>query len=147
QDFYKLVDDALRGQCGLRPIATETRHRVWQGVDSEIDDSAVIAGPAFIGEGSRIGACCTVGAGSSIERDCEVDCGTVVEESWITANTYLGVALAVRRSIVGQSTLFHLDRNVEVEIGDHHLIGAAANSAPLFAGLGSRFWGESQAAN
>ena len=147
QDFYKLVDDGLRGQCGLRPIGTETRKWVWQAADSEIDGSVAITGPAFIGAGSSIGACCTVGAGSSIERDCEVDCGTLVEESWITPNTYLGVALNVRRSIVGQSTLFHLDRNIEVEIGDHHLIAAAAKSAPLFAGLGSLLGKESQAAN
>jgi NDP-sugar pyrophosphorylase family protein len=147
QDFYKLVDDGLHGQCGLRPIGTETRELVWQGAGSEIDDSAAITGPAFIGAGTSIGACCTVGAGSSIERECEVDCGTVVEESWITPNTYLGVALDVRRSIVGQSTLFHLDRNVEVEVADHHLIGAAAKSAPIFAGLGSLLWGECQAAN
>lgn len=144
QDFYKLLNDGLRGQCGLRPIGTETREWVWQGADSKIDDSAVITAPAFIGKGSTIGACCTVGSGSSIERECEVDCGTAVEESWITPNTYLGIALDVRRSIVGQSTLFHLDRNVEVEIGDHHLIGAAAKSAPLFAGLGSLLWGENQ---
>jgi hypothetical protein len=147
QDFYKLLNDGLRGQCGLRPTGSETREWVWQGADSEIHESVAITGPAFIGEGSSIGACSTVGAGTSIERDCEVDCGTVVEESWITPNTYLGVALDVRRSIVGQSALFHLDRNVEVEIGDHHLIGAAAKSAPLFAGLGSLLWGENQAAN
>jgi hypothetical protein len=147
QDFYQLMQEGLRGQCGLRPVGTETREWVWQGADCEIDDSAAITGPAFIGEGSTIGACCTVGPGSSIERDCEVDCGTVVEKSWITPNTYLGVALDVRRLIVGQSTLFNLDRNVEVEIGDHRLIGAAAKSTPLFGGLGSLLWGESQAAN
>ena len=144
QDFYQLINDGLRGQCGLRPIGTETREWVWQGADSEIDDSVTITGPAFIGERSSVGACCRVGAGSSIERDCEVDCGTVVEESWVRPNTYLGVALDVRRSIVGHSTLFHLDRNVEVEIGDHHLIGPAAKPAPRFAGLGSLLWGESQ---
>jgi len=147
QEFYKLIHDGLRGQCALRPIGTETQEGVWQGADCKIDDSAAIRGPAFIGEGSTVGACCAVGPGSSIERDCEVDCGTVVEESWIAPSTYLGVALDVRRSIVRQGMLFNLDRNVEVEIGDHHLIGVAAKSAPIFAGLGSLLWGESQPAN
>jgi hypothetical protein len=142
QDFYQLVDDGLRKKCGLRPQGTETGPWVWQGADSEIDSSAVINGPAFIGARSRIAACCTVEAGSSIERDCEVDCGTVIEESWVMEQTYLGVALDVRRSIVGQDTLFNLDRNVEVKIGDRRLIGAAARSAPWFAGLGSFFSSE-----
>lgn len=144
QDFYKLVEDGLHGQCSLRPIGTETQERVWQGVDSEIDRSAIVTGPAFVGAGSRISACCTVAGGSSIERNCEVDCGTVVEESWVMQETYLGVALDVRRSIVTNDTLFHLDRNVEVKIADHNLIGAAAKSAPLLAGLGSFLWGERQ---
>jgi len=38
--------------------------------------------------------------------------------------------------------LFNLDRNVEVKIGDRHLIGAAGKSAPWLAGFGSFFWGE-----
>jgi hypothetical protein len=142
QDFYQLVDDGLRKRCGLRPEGTETRPGVWQGADSEIDSSVVITGPAFIGARSRIAACCTVEAGSSIERDCEVDCGTVIEESWVMQQTYLGMALDVRRSIVGQDTLFNLDRNVEVKIGDRHLIGAAGKSAPWLADFGSFFWGE-----
>lgn len=147
QDFYRLVNDGLRGQCGLNPIGTQTREGVWQGEDSRVDDSAKITGPAFVGGGSSIGADCTVTAGSSIERQCDVDCGTLVEESWITPNTYLGVALDVRRSIVGQTTLFHLERNVEVEIADHRLIGSTAKSGPMFAGLGSLLWGGSDAAN
>jgi hypothetical protein len=146
QDFYQLVDDGLRKKCGLRPQGTETRPWVWQGVDSEIDSSAVISGPAFIGARSRIGACCTVEGGCSIERDCEVDCGTVIEESWVMQHTYLGVALDVRRSIVGRDTLFHLERNVEVKIGDRHLIGAAQRLAPWLGGLGSLFSSQERAA-
>jgi NDP-sugar pyrophosphorylase family protein len=142
QDFYQLVDDGLRKRCGLRPQGTETRPWVWQGADAEIDSSVVVTGPAFIGARSRIAACCTVEAGSSIERDCEVDCGTVIEESWVMQQTYLGMALDVRRSIVGQDALFNLDQNVEVKIGDRHLIGVAGKSVPWLAGFGSFFWGE-----
>ena len=147
QDFYRLIDDGLRGRCKLRPIGIESKEWVWQGADAHIDSSAVVSGPAFIGAGTSIGACCKVASGSSIERDCEVDCGTVVEQSWVTQKTYLGVALDVRRAIVAPSKLFHLDRNVEVQIGDRHLIGAAGKSAPMFASLGALLWGESSPAN
>jgi len=147
QDFYRLIDDGLRGRCKLRPIGVESKEWVWQGADAHIDASAIVSGPAFIGAGASIGACCKVASGSSIERDCEVDCGTVVEQSWVTQETYLGVALDVRRAIVTASKLFHLDRNVEVEIGDRHLIGAAGKPAAIFAGLGSLLWGESSPAS
>ena len=140
-DFYTLVEDGLRGRCGLRPIGQETRQWVWQGRDSEIDSSAVISGPAFVGEGAQIGACCTIAAGSSIERNCEVDSGTTVEDSWVMQDTYVGAALDVRRAIVGRDSLFHLDRNVEVQIGDPDLIGTAQKSAALFGTLGSLIWG------
>src|ERR1700758_31948 len=45
-DFHTLVEDGLRGRCGLRPIGQEMRQWVWQGRDAEIDSSAVISGPA-----------------------------------------------------------------------------------------------------
>jgi hypothetical protein len=144
-DFYTLVEDGLRGRCGLRPIGQETQQWVWQGRDAEIDRSAVITGPAFIGEEAQIGACCTIAAGSSIERNCEVDCGTTVEESWVMQDTYIGAALDVRRAIVGHDSLFHLDRNIEVKVGDPDLIGTAQKSAALFGGLGSLIWGREAA--
>ncbi|HEV2698450.1 MAG TPA: hypothetical protein VGU90_10690, partial [Terriglobales bacterium] len=83
QDFYKLVDDGLCGRCALKPVGSETRECVWQAADSEIDNSAVVRGPAFIGEGAHVGAGCTIGSGTSLERDCQVDCGTTVEQSWV----------------------------------------------------------------
>ena len=144
-DFYALVEDGLQGRCGWRPIGQETRQSIWQGRDAEIDSSAMINGPAFVGEGAQIGACCTIAAGSSIERNCEVDCGTTVQESWVMQDTYVGVALDVRRAIVGHDSLFHLDRNIEVKVGDPDLIGTAPKSAALFGGLGSLIWGREAA--
>lgn len=138
-DFHQVVQDGLQGRCGLAPIGKQTRELVWQGPDSEIAESAVVTGPVFIGAGSRIAACCTIASGSSVERDCEVDCGTIVEDSWVTQGTYLGLALDVRRSIVAQDTLFRVDRNIELKIADRDLIGAATKSAPLLAGLASLF--------
>jgi len=141
QDFYTLVDDGLRGRCALKPVGSETREWVWQAAGSEIDDSTVVSGPAFIGEGAHIGAGCTIGSGTSVERDCQVDCGTTVEQSWVMERTYLGIALDVRRSIVNSGKLFHLDRNLEIEIGDRQLIGEATTRATWFSGLGSMILG------
>ncbi len=136
QEFRKLIEDGLNGQCGLRPLGTEVGPSIWQGPGAQVDSSAVIAGPAFIGAGTRIAACCTLSGASTIERNCEVDCGTTVEQSCILQGAYLGVGLDVRRSIVNDNRLFHLDRNVEVRISDRRLIGPA-KPAPVMADGGA----------
>ncbi len=136
QEFRKLVEDGFNGQCGLRPLGTEVGPSIWQGPGAQVDSSAVIAGPVFIGAGTRIAACCTISGASTIERNCEVDCGTTVEQSCILQGAYLGVGLDVRRSIVTSKRLFHLDRNVEVKISDRRLIGAA-KPAPVMADGGA----------
>ena len=145
QDFYALLEDSLSGRCDLRPVGTETHESVWRGADCEIDENAVIIGPSFVGARSRIAAGCTIAPGAVVECGCEIDCSTTIQESWIQQNTYVGVALDVRRSIISRDTLFHLDRNISIDIGEPNLIGAATSTS-LFAGLGSLLWGEGQAA-
>jgi NDP-sugar pyrophosphorylase family protein len=126
-DFRKLVKDGLRGRCGLHPVGTEVRAQVWLGPGAEVDSSAVIRGPAFVGAGSRISAFCTVVGVTAIEHGCAIDCGSFVSESCILQNTYVSIGLDVRRSIVLHNRLFHLDRNVEVAC-DARLIGPIAKA-------------------
>lgn len=126
QDFRKLVEDGLTGQCALRPKGTQIAEGVWYGAGARVDRSAMINGPAFIGAGSRIAAGCIITGASSIERGCNIDCRTTVEQSWILQGAYVGVGLHVRRSIVNRSKLFHLDRNLEVAVTDRRLIGATS---------------------
>lgn len=123
QDFRNLVEDGLRGNCGLYPVGIEVQPQVWHGHGAEVDDSAVVRGPAFVGAGSHISASCTLTGASAIERGCEIDCGTMVDQSCILQDSYVGVGLDVRRSMVIDKTVFHLERNVEVRIGDGRLIG------------------------
>jgi len=134
QDFRRLIDDALAGDCNLRPVGTEVGPGIWFGQEAEVDDSCTIEGPAFIGAGTRIAACCSVSGGSAIERNCEVDCGTTVEESWILQETYVGLGLNVRRSIVSNQKMFHLDRKTEVAISDSRLIRATKSFSLSGAG-------------
>ncbi len=125
QDYRRLVEDGLYGRCGLRPVGKEVASGVWHGSGAQVEPSARISAPAFIGAGSRIGECCVVSGASTIERDCEIDCGTLVDQSCILQGTYVGVALDVLRSIVDDQTLFHLERNVEIGFADPRLIGRA----------------------
>ena len=130
-DLYRLVSDGLHGACALAPAGVEVGERVWAGAGAEIDASATVAAPAFIGAGSRVAACSTIAETTSVERNCEIDCGTTVRQSWVLPNTYVGMALTVRRSVVSNRKLFHMDRKVAITCGDPRLVGPRRKSGPL----------------
>lgn len=125
QDFRKLVEDGLQGKCDLRPHGNEVARGIWVGAGAELHRSVTVEGPAFIGAGSRIAENCTITGSSSIERDCEIDCGTTVHQSCVLQGVYVGIGLNLHRTVVGPKKLFHLDRNVALDIDDDRLIGAA----------------------
>lgn len=130
-DFMQLVEDGLHRRFELEPAGTEIAQGIWFGDDADVDSTSVIRGPAFVGSGTRVNSCCTLKPGSAIESGCDIDTGTTVDASWILPETYVGVGLNVRRSIVADGRMFHLDRQTEVTIMDRRLIGAA-RSSPLF---------------
>lgn len=130
-DFRRLVQDALWGRCAIRPIGREVREGIWYGENASVDRSATIQAPAFIGAETCIEASCTISGASAVERQCEVDCGTTVDNCCVLPGTYLGMGLNVRHALVKGSRLFHLNRNIEVEISDHRLIGTASPSRQL----------------
>jgi hypothetical protein len=145
-DFYRLVSDGLHGVCALTPAGVEVEERVWVGADVEIDRSATIGAPAFIGAGSRVAACSTIAETTSVERNCEIDCGTTVRQSWVLPNTYVGMALTVRRSVVSNRRLFHLDRKVAITCGDPRLVGPRRKSGPWLTKMQSLLRYEPQSA-
>jgi NDP-sugar pyrophosphorylase family protein len=108
----------------LRPVGTEVGEGIWFGHGAEVDDSCVISGPAFIGSNTRIAACTSISGGSAVERNCEIDCGTTVDQSWILQETYVGLGLTVRGSIVSNQKMFNLERKTELSINDPRLIRA-----------------------
>jgi hypothetical protein len=134
QDFRGLTEDALTGKCTLRPVGTEVGDGIWLGAGVEVDDSSVISGPAFIGSGTRIAACTSISGGTVIERNCEIDCGTTVDQSWILQETYVGLGLSVRHSIVSNQKMFNLDRKTELAINDPRLIRATKSFSLYEAG-------------
>ena len=147
EDLHRLMQDGLRGQCHLRPVGAETRPGVWSGEGSEIDSSVVIQGPAFVGADSKIASGCRIAGISSIERDCEVDCGTMIDSSLVLQGTYVGMALDVKNSIVGNGKIFNLERNVEVSVSDARLIGRNTKPIAALSGLTSLWRGEAQASD
>jgi NDP-sugar pyrophosphorylase family protein len=124
EQFRQLVVDALAGACAIRPLGREVEPGFWLGEGARVDGSSCVVGPTYIGAGVRVRNACTISGYSSIEQQCEVDCGTAVDSCSIFPATYVGMALNLKNAIVSGSHLFHLQRNVEVEIQDRRLIGA-----------------------
>jgi hypothetical protein len=124
RDFRRLARESLLGRSAIRPVGKESRPSIWMGEGARVERSAKIFPPAFIGQNSYIGASCTITGASAVERDCEIDCGTIVEDSCIFPATYVGMGLSVRKSLVGARKMFHLGRDVEVEMHDPRLIGS-----------------------
>lgn len=145
EDLHQLMQDGLRGQCQLRPVGVETRPGLWCGEGAEIDSTVLIQGPAFVGAGSKIASGCKIAGISSIERGCQVDCGTMIDNSFVMPGTYVGMALDVKNSIVGNEKIFNLDRNVEVSVSDARLIGRNTKPMSAFSGLTSFLRSEAQA--
>jgi hypothetical protein len=130
-DFRRLVQDALLGRCGIRPAGREVRPGIWYGENARVDRSATIVAPAFIGAETCVEASCTIMGASAVERQCEVDCGTTVDDCCVFPGTYLGMGLNVTHALVKGSRLFHLNRHIEMEIGDSRLIGTTSPSRQL----------------
>lgn len=133
QDFRSLAQDGLVGRAGIVPVGKEVASGIWLGDGATVDSTARIAGPAFIGANTEVKASCRISGATTIERDCKIDYGTTVSDCSVLPQTYLGIGLRVSRAIVGRRRLFHLDRDVEVEISDKKLIGGNFKSHPVFS--------------
>ncbi|MGH9528710.1 MAG: hypothetical protein ACRD2S_02195 [Terriglobales bacterium] len=147
QDLRQLAHDGLFGRNSIRPCGEEVTPGVWIGEGASIDSSACITGPAYIGARSRVRGSCLINGVTTIERDCEVDFGTTVTDSSVLPETYLGIGLNFSHSIVAANGLFHLDRNVAVEISDRNLVAKRRSIGTLKKSIGRKSffdWGEPQ---
>lgn len=145
-DFRQLVTDAFVSRCSLRPMGDQLRPGIWVDQGVQIRRGARIVGPAYLGARCTLGDRSVVTRFSNIERDSYIDYGTVIENSSVLPNTYVGILLDVRRSIVHGNRLMNLERSVVVEISDPRLLranGAVKQSARAPAKVPKRAYGSS----
>jgi len=116
-NYRQLVEDALEGRCGIQPPALQTRQSVWIDKTADVDASAQIQGPCYIGPATKISAGVVVRGCSSVERNCEIDLGTTLDHTSIQPNTYVAPGLYFRESVVDGTRLEHLARGVTVDLG------------------------------
>ena len=128
RDLRQLVCDSLAARCQFRPHGVEARPGVWMGQGAQVERSARIVAPAFIGRNTKIGDQCLITRGSNIECNSEVDYGTVVEDSSILSNTYVGIGLDLSHSIVDGDNLLNMQHEVTLKISDPVVLRPMNNS-------------------
>lgn len=117
-DLRQLIGDAFKARCQLRPQGVEVKPGIWMGHGAEVERTARLVAPAFIGRNSRIADQCLITRGSNVESDSQVDYGTVIEDSTVLSNTYVGIGLDLSHSIVEGDNLLHLQHGVRLKISD-----------------------------
>ena len=138
RDIRQLVPDAFLGRCQLRPGGMQIRPGVWAEEGVNIGRGARIVAPAYLGRGAEIKENTLVTRCSNIESFSYVDYGTVIEDSSVMPNTYVGIWLDVRHSVVRGNKLLSLKRNVMVEISDSSLIRSNSPNRQDVRGKSSR---------
>jgi hypothetical protein len=116
-NYRQLVEDALEGRCGIQPTGLQTRQNVWIDKTADVDASAQIQAPCYIGPATKIRAGVVVRGCSSVERNCEIDLGTTLDHTSIQPHTYVAPGLYFRESVVDGTRLEHLGRGVTVDFG------------------------------
>ena len=144
KDVHRLMQDGLSGTCQLRPEGKESRPGIWCGAGAEVDSTVSLEAPVFIGRGTTIGAGCVISGISSVESNCQIDCGSVIDNSLVLDGTYIGLALDVRNSVVKDKRIFHVEKNVAVDVYDSRLVGRIGRPG-RFNGLMSLLRSDAQA--
>lgn len=124
RDFRQLAADALLARCRMCPSGREIRPGIWTEPDAQIYRGARIVAPAYLGHGATIRENALLTRCSNIERSSYIDCGTAIEDSSVLPNTYIGISLDVRHSLVSANRLVNLERNAVIEVSDPSLFRA-----------------------
>lgn len=118
RDFRRLVLDSFQSRCRLSPDGLEIKPGIWVCEGAQIERSARIVAPAFIGRNAEVSDECLITRGSNLERSSHIDFGTAVENSSILANTYVGIGLDLSHSIVDGHNLLNFQHEVSLQITD-----------------------------
>ncbi|MGH2699484.1 MAG: sugar phosphate nucleotidyltransferase [Actinomycetota bacterium] len=124
--------DAVEGRVDIEVPGFELQPRVWVGEDVDIDDSAVITGPAVLGDNCRVGPNARVEAGAVVGDHAIVGADASVTGGVLMDAAHVGPGAVVRGAVLGRGA--SLDRGSTVEegtvLGDDVVVGSGALIRP-----------------
>ena len=127
-EYTRATADVLRGHVRVEPLGHEVSEGVWTAGDVDIDPSAVVIGPVYLGRGVKIGGEAQI-VGPTVLRDyVVVDGGAIIDRSIVWRNSYIGERAELHGAIVGRQCA--LKARVVLEegsvVGDHSIINENA---------------------
>jgi mannose-1-phosphate guanylyltransferase/phosphomannomutase len=123
-EYARANADLLHGKLSAAPLGREIRPGVFTNGEVEIDESARISGPVYLGDGVKIGPQVEV-VGPTVLRDyVVVDVGAIVDRSIVWRNSYIGERAELHGALVGRQCA--LKSRVTLEegsvVGDHCVV-------------------------
>lgn len=103
--------------------AREVQPGVWVGLHSQVDPSARLEAPCWIGENVLIGPGATIGPNAIVDDRVIVENGARIENSMIWPETFVGRLVAVRNSLASGSTLLNHQTASCLRVPDDFLLG------------------------
>src|SRR5204862_7116476 len=101
-EYARANADLLRGKVKGEDLGNELMPGVWTAGDVDINESAKLTGPIFLGEGVKIGPHAEI-IGPTVLRDyASVDVGAIIDSSIVCRNTYTGERSELHGPLVGR---------------------------------------------
>ncbi len=127
-EYARANADVLGGRVSVAALGTEIQPGVFAGGEVQVDPSARLSGPIYLGKGVKIAGGTDI-VGPTVLRDqVVVDAGAVIDRSIVWRNTYVGERAELHGSIVGRQCA--LKSRVVLEegsvIGDHSVVNEGA---------------------
>ena len=126
--YLKAHQDILDEKVQVEIEGFPLRPGVWLGKGSTVDPSAVVDGPAIIGDNCSIGPGVVLGEYTTLGSNVRVAEGAAVRRSVVNDNGYLGTGVRVEGAIVGRSCDLRQGARLEPGsvLGEGCLVGAHA---------------------
>jgi NDP-sugar pyrophosphorylase family protein len=119
-----------RRLSGFMISGTERRPGIWISRNVVIHPTVELVGPLYIGPNSRLNRGVRLGANTVIGSECIVDTNTTIENSLVTAGSYIGEGLELNKAVVSQNLLVNVRLDTSVEVVESFLLGGLKPRRP-----------------
>jgi NDP-sugar pyrophosphorylase family protein len=115
---------------GLMSSGTERQPGVWISRGVVIHPTVELVGPLYIGPNSRLNRGVKLGPNVVVSGECIVDSNTVIEQSLVTAGSYIGEGLELNNVIVDHSLLINVRLGTSINIHESFLLSDLKQKHP-----------------
>ncbi|MDE1175191.1 MAG: NDP-sugar synthase [Edaphobacter sp.] len=108
---------------GMTLSGVEREPGVWVSRNVVVHPTASLVAPVYIGPNTRLNRGVRVGPNAVLEGECIVDTNTSIENSLVTAGSYIGERLELDTAIVDHNLLINVRLGTSVNIMEGFLLG------------------------